>query len=120
MPNLPRRARPETRTRPWGKGLGLALLLAFAPAARAADTAVAAVADPTSENRVRDDGRRTLRRLPASLGRGTLGVFHGDNLVPFLVSGTAAARAAFSVAPVVARHTRGVLLSVVYYPVFGS
>jgi hypothetical protein len=38
-----------------------------------------------------DDGRRTLRRFPASLLRGTAGVFHGDNLVPFLVGSTATA-----------------------------
>ena len=44
---------------------------------------------------VRDDGRRTIGRLPANLGRGVLGVFHGDNLVPFLVGGTAAATASF-------------------------
>jgi membrane-associated phospholipid phosphatase len=38
-----------------------------------------------------DDGRRTLRRFPASLLRGTAGVFHGDNLVPFIVGSTATA-----------------------------
>jgi hypothetical protein len=37
-----------------------------------------------------DDGRRTLGRLPINLGRGLVGVFHSDNLVPLLVGGTAA------------------------------
>ena len=45
---------------------------------------------PATEVR-RDDGRRTLRRFPANLLRGTAGVFHGDNLVPFLAGSTATA-----------------------------
>ena len=66
------------RTRTLGAGLALAgLLLGLAPAARA-------------EN---GDGRRTMRRLPANLGRGIVGVFHGDNLIPFLVGGSAGATA---------------------------
>jgi len=36
------------------------------------------------------DGRRTIGRLPANLGRGVVGVFHRDNLVPFLAGGAAA------------------------------
>ena len=68
------------RTRTLGAGLALAgLLLGLAPAARA-------------EN---GDGRRTMRRLPANLGRGIVGVFHGDNLIPFLVGGSAGATASF-------------------------
>jgi membrane-associated phospholipid phosphatase len=35
------------------------------------------------------DGRRTMRRLPANLGRSAIGVFHKDNLGP-LVAGSAA------------------------------
>jgi membrane-associated phospholipid phosphatase len=79
-----------------GTAVALALLLGLAPVARAADTAVVA-ADPVPgvEVGVRDDGRRTMRRLPANLGRGTFGVFHADNLVPFLVGGSAAASASF-------------------------
>lgn len=42
-----------------------------------------------------DDGRRTLGRLPANLGRGFVGVFQRDNLVPFLVGGGAAGVSAF-------------------------
>jgi membrane-associated phospholipid phosphatase len=41
----------------------------------------------------RDDGRRTMGRLPANLGRGFIGVFNRDNLVPLLVGGVAAAGA---------------------------
>jgi membrane-associated phospholipid phosphatase len=35
------------------------------------------------------DGRRTIRRLPANLGRSVVGVFHKDNLGPLLVGGAA-------------------------------
>jgi len=36
-----------------------------------------------------EDGRRTVRRLPANLGRGIVGVFHRDNLMPLVVGGVA-------------------------------
>ncbi len=42
-----------------------------------------------------EDGRRTVGRLPANLGRATIGVFGADNLVPFLAGGAAAAGATF-------------------------
>jgi membrane-associated phospholipid phosphatase len=35
------------------------------------------------------DGRRTLRRLPANLGRTAIGVFHQDNLRPFIAGAAA-------------------------------
>jgi membrane-associated phospholipid phosphatase len=38
-----------------------------------------------------EDGRRTLRRFPANLLRGTVGVFNGGNLVPLIAGGTATA-----------------------------
>jgi len=41
------------------------------------------------------DGRRTMGRLPANFGRGAIGVFNKDNLVPFLVGGAAAGGASF-------------------------
>ena len=44
----------------------------------------------------RRDGRRTIGRLPANLGRSAIGVFHADNFVPFLVGGTGAAAASFA------------------------
>ena len=40
-----------------------------------------------------DDGRRTLRRLPANLGRGAIGVFHRDNLWLALIGGATAGTA---------------------------
>jgi hypothetical protein len=52
--------------------------------------------EPTGEAPVgRGDGRRTLRLFPANLLRGTVGVFHGDNIVPLLVGGTTTAAASF-------------------------
>ena len=55
-----------------------ALSLGIAVAAPCGDGAPEA---PT----VRDDGRRTLRRLIPNLGLGAVGVFHRDNLGPLLV-----------------------------------
>lgn len=43
----------------------------------------------------RDDGRRTLRRLPANLLRGTAYVVSADNVVPFLLGSTVTATASF-------------------------
>lgn len=54
-----------------------------------AQPAASALTDATTRTRVRDDGRRTLRRFPASLLRGTIGVFHKDNLAPVLIGGGA-------------------------------
>jgi membrane-associated phospholipid phosphatase len=42
-----------------------------------------------------DDGRRTMRRLPANLGRGAVGVVSGKNVVPFLAGGVVAAGSTF-------------------------
>jgi membrane-associated phospholipid phosphatase len=42
-----------------------------------------------------DDGRRTMGRLPANLGRGAIGVFNRDNLVPLLVGAAATGGSAF-------------------------
>jgi membrane-associated phospholipid phosphatase len=47
------------------------------------------------EPAAREDGRRTLRRFPVSLLRGTAGVFHGDNLGPLLTGSAATAAASF-------------------------
>jgi len=64
----------------------------------AASTEAAAVAqDEISESAdagaPRDDGRRTLAKLPVNFGRGIIGVFSRDNLVPFLGGFTATALA---------------------------
>ena len=54
-----------------------------------ADAAVEAAPAPVAPAADRGDGRRTMGRLPANLGRGAIGVFHKDNLVP-LLAGSAA------------------------------
>ena len=36
-----------------------------------------------------EDARRTVRRLPANLGRGIVGVFHRDTLMPLVIGGVA-------------------------------
>ena len=63
-------------------------------AAPVEETAVAPVS--SSEFVPRGDGRRTIGRLPANLGRSAIGVFHADNLVPFLAGGAAAAAGSFA------------------------
>jgi membrane-associated phospholipid phosphatase len=80
--------------------MALALLLGLAPVAQPADTTAGAAAPaaapaPAADEGVRNDGRRTVRRLPANLGRGVVGVFHADNVVPFLAGSAAAATASF-------------------------
>jgi membrane-associated phospholipid phosphatase len=76
----------------------LALAVAAIPAATpaiASDDDAAPVEEaagapvPSSEVVPRLDGRRTPGRLPANLVRSAIGVFHADNLVPFLVGGAA-------------------------------
>lgn len=62
--------------------------------ARAAESVVDAMGPkaPAAESRPAkgsSDGRRTLRRLPANLGRGVVGVYHVDNLLPLAVGGAA-------------------------------
>jgi len=73
--------------------------LAAAPVATAAaaDTAPAGpAATPERVAAVRhDDGRRTMGRLPASLGRGLIGVWSADNLAPFIVGGVATSTSSF-------------------------
>ena len=50
----------------------------------------------SSEFVPRRDGRRTIGRLPANLGRSAIGVFHADNLVPFLAGAAGAAAGSFA------------------------
>jgi len=77
--------------------------LAAAPVATAAaaDTAPAvAPAGPAAapERAVavhHDDGRRTMGRLPANLGRGLIGVWDADSLAPFLAGGAATSASSF-------------------------
>ena len=53
------------------------------------------VTQPEPVRRGLQDGRRTMRRLPANLGHTTVGVWNADNLVPFLVGSVAAGSATF-------------------------
>jgi len=66
-----------------------------APAVSAPETSAVPVTQAEPVRRGRQDGRRTMRRLPANLGHGTVGVWNADNLVPFLVGGVAAGSASF-------------------------
>ncbi len=70
--------------------LGGVLVLAGATVVAADEPAPAPApaAEPTSKHE--DDGRRTMSRLPSNLGRGAIGVFNRDNLMPFVVGGAAA------------------------------
>jgi membrane-associated phospholipid phosphatase len=83
--------------------LGLGLALALASLAPAAPSAAASppVGPPPPEgppapaaSSANGDGRRTIGRLPANLGRAFVGVFDRDNLAPLLIGGTATAASA--------------------------
>jgi hypothetical protein len=86
----------------------LLLALAVAAAIPAATPAIASDDDAarveeaagapvlSSEFVPRRDGRRTMGRLPANLGRSAIGVFHADNLVPFLTGAAGAAAGSFA------------------------
>jgi membrane-associated phospholipid phosphatase len=75
------------------RGLGLALALALLVGSPLSGQTVVAdlpagspdgspnVAPPPAP---RDDGRRTIGRLPMNLARGAIGMFHADNAVPFI------------------------------------
>lgn len=71
----------------------LAAALASPRAAVPDDDQVAGPAAGTTTVPVpgRHDGRRTLRAFPKNLLRGTVGVFHADNLPPFLAGATVTA-----------------------------
>ena len=69
-----------------------AALAQEAEAAEATGQAEAVANDETAEGQDStrpDDGRRTLGKLPVNLGRGVIGVFSLENLVPFLGGATA-------------------------------
>jgi membrane-associated phospholipid phosphatase len=86
----------------YGAGCAVAIVLAGSVPALAAtneptdaDTIAPAEAGPVAPAG-EGDGRRTIGRLPANLGRGVVGVFHKDNLVPFLVGGAATGAVSFA------------------------
>jgi membrane-associated phospholipid phosphatase len=80
-----------------GTSLAFVALAAAASPAWAGDSAIGPKAPESREEvaSVESGDARTLGRLPANLGRGFVGVFHGENLVPFLAGGTATASASF-------------------------
>ncbi len=87
------------------RSLILALAVAALPAAApalASDDEPPRVADATgapvspAEVGPHQDGRRTMGRLAANLGRGAIGVWSADNLVPFLAGGAAASASSFA------------------------
>jgi membrane-associated phospholipid phosphatase len=75
--------------------LAFTLALASPVLAAAEAPAVSVPTQPEAPRPVCDDGRRTMGRLPANLGHTTVGVFNGDNLVPFLVGSVVAGSASF-------------------------
>jgi membrane-associated phospholipid phosphatase len=56
---------------------------------------IASLSAASAEEVAQADGRRTMGRLPANLGRGLIGVFHVDNLVPALAGGVATSASSF-------------------------
>jgi len=100
-----RQVDPSSR---WSAARCLLLALAVAAAIPAATPAIAsdddaarveevAVAPVSSSEFVpHGDGRRTIGRLPANLGWSAIGVFHADNLVPFLAGAAGAAAGSFA------------------------
>jgi membrane-associated phospholipid phosphatase len=82
------RKRPRrTSHRRWRVFVALALL--SAPASSLAEEPAPSAPAPEPAKKACDDGRRTMGRLPANIGRGFVGVFSRDNLWPF-VGGAAA------------------------------
>jgi membrane-associated phospholipid phosphatase len=83
--------------------LALALLAAAplvgpaVPAGEPASAADAGTGAPVSVEEAlgRDEGRRTMGRLPANLGRGLIGVVNGDNLVPLIAGATVTGASTF-------------------------
>jgi len=67
--------------------LAVSIHLAFAGAIPA--TAQSATEPEKPKAAAADHGRRTVRRLPANLGRGILGVFYRDSVIPFVIGGVA-------------------------------
>jgi hypothetical protein len=75
--------------------LALGALLAASMAVAAEDRAGTGASAVPERPATRDDGLRTLRALPANLGRGLIGVFHADSLTPLMAGATATGAASF-------------------------
>ena len=79
----------ETRRRIRKQVAALALAISVALGSRVPAAEQTATAPEKKATVASEDGLRTLRRLPANLGRGILGVFHRDTLMPLVVGGVA-------------------------------
>ncbi|HRB13576.1 MAG TPA: phosphatase PAP2 family protein [Vicinamibacteria bacterium] len=79
----------ETRRRIRKQVAALALAISVALGSRVPAAEQTATAPEKKATVAGEDGLRTLRRLPANLGRGILGVFHRDTLMPLVVGGVA-------------------------------
>ena len=79
-----------------GVAIGVLGSASTALAGAAQDPAAAAQQAPSVARTpaARDDGRRTMGRLPANFLRGTVGLFNTDNLEPLLIGGAATGSAA--------------------------
>ena len=70
------------------------LALALAASVASADGGVALVQTTSKPSErpeaEREDGRRAVRRLPANLGRGIVGVLHQDAIIPLAIGAAAA------------------------------
>jgi membrane-associated phospholipid phosphatase len=93
------RGRTVRRVAQAGTSLAFAVLAATASPAWATDELPAGPPPPHQPGVPSEvfpaDGRRTMGQLPTNLGRGLIGVFNGDNLVPLLVGGVASSTASF-------------------------
>jgi membrane-associated phospholipid phosphatase len=71
--------------------IGLLSTAGGATAGLAQDPAAGGQQAPSvaAPSQIRNDGRRTVRRFPANLLRGTVGVFSTDNITPLLIGGAA-------------------------------
>ncbi|HQZ17254.1 MAG TPA: phosphatase PAP2 family protein [Vicinamibacteria bacterium] len=79
----------ETRRRIRKQVAALALAISVALGSRVPAAEQTATGPEKKATVAGEDGLRTLRRLPANLGRGILGVFHRDTLMPLVVGGVA-------------------------------
>jgi hypothetical protein len=80
---------PWKRMQTWRGPTALALAAAVTLGSGATAAAQSAVEPEKAPSATTEDGRRTLRRLPANLGRGIVGVFHRDTLMPLVLGGVA-------------------------------
>ena len=85
-----------TTMAPWASWPTLALALALTAPLHATEVGPPAATPEKPASPVADtDGRRTLARLPANLGRTAIGVLSTDNIAPFIAGGAIAAGSSY-------------------------